>query len=280
MGKTQNFDTVNINGDSIETMMLYRRYFWQKFILFMLFLFIYFPILYLITFSFNNSKLQGIWSGFSCHWYHQLSQNTMILKAIQTSFEIATLSATGSLILAIIAALSYEKFYGFKKQPLLLPLITTTLVIPEVVLGLSLLILFLPITKGALTVICAHMTLTTAYVFMLLQKRFQDMDHSLEEAALDLGAKSYQVFFKITLPCLMPSLLSGWLLAFVLSLDDVVIASFVGGPGVSTLPILTFSQLKTGITPEINCLCTFIVGIMSFGLLVWSYVLRHQKSHR
>jgi putrescine transport system permease protein len=260
--------------------MLYRRYFWQKFILFMLFLFIYFPILYLIIFSFNDSKLQGIWIGFSYHWYYQLFQNTMILKAIQTSFEIATLSATGSIILAIIAALSYEKFYGFKKQPLLFPLITTTLVIPEVVLGLSLLILFLPITKGALTVICAHMTLTTSYVFMLLQKRFQDMDHSLEEAALDLGAKSYQVFFKITLPCLMPSLLSGWLLAFVLSLDDVVIASFVGGPGVSTLPILTFSQLKTGITPEINCLCTFVVGIMSFGLLVWSYVLRHQQNHR
>ena len=247
--------------------------------------FLYLPILFLIVFSFNESRLPGVWVGFSTKWYALLFDNEELLAAVLTSFQIASMSATGAVILGTLAAVSMVRFGFFRGRTLFSGMISAPLVMPEVITGLALLLMCVtferligwPSERGMMTVTIAHTTLAMAYVYLIVQARLQDFDRSLEEAAQDLGARPIMVFFKITLPLIAPSLLAGWLLAFALSLDDVVLASFLSGPGATTLPILIFSSLRLGITPEINALAAIIVGIVSIGVTIAGFVMVRKK---
>ncbi len=233
--------------------------------------FLYLPILFLMVFSFNASRLPGIWTGFSLRWYQNLLENETLLAAVFTSIQIAAMTATLAVILGTLAAIPMVRWGIFKGRTLFSGLISAPLVMPEVITGLALLLTFVtferligwPAQRGMMTVTIAHTTLAMAYVYVVVHSRLQDFDQSLEEAALDLGARPLRVFMTITLPIIAPSLIAGWLLAFALSLDDVVIASFLSGPGATTLPLLIFSSVRLGVTPEINALATIIVGIVS-----------------
>ncbi|MCX7338675.1 MAG: ABC transporter permease subunit [Alphaproteobacteria bacterium] len=247
--------------------------------------FLYLPILFLVVFSFNESRLPGVWTGFSLKWFHLLFDNEDLLAAVVTSFQIASMAATGAVVLGTLAAVSMVRFGVFYGRTLFGGLISAPLVMPEVITGLALLLTFVsleriigwPSERGMMTVTIAHTTLAMAYVYLIVHSRLQDFDLSLEEAALDLGAKPVKVFFQITLPIIAPALLSGWLLAFALSLDDVIIASFLSGPGATTLPILIFSSLRLGITPEINALAAIIIGIVSLGVTVAGFLLVRKR---
>ncbi len=249
------------------------------------YIFLYLPIFFLILFSFNESRLPGVWTGFSTKWYHRLFENEDLIAAVLTSFQIASMTATGAVILGTLAAVSMVRFGSFTGRTLFSGMISAPLVMPEVVTGLALLLMFVsferligwPSERGMMTVTIAHITLAMAYVYLIVQARLQDFEQSLEEAAQDLGARPVKVFFWITLPLIAPSLLAGWLLAFALSLDDVVIASFLSGPGATTLPILIFSSLRLGITPEINALATIIVGIVSVGVTIAGIIMMRKK---
>ncbi|MDR1551075.1 MAG: ABC transporter permease subunit [Holosporaceae bacterium] len=218
-------------------------------------------------------------------WYKTLLSDPIILRAIWTSVKIACLSATVSVILGTIAAIIIVRFTGFRWKPLFVGAITAPLVMPEVVMGLSLLMLFVGLERvfgwsadsGSTTIVIAHITLTLSYVTVLVQARLHDMDKSIEEAALDLGASPLKVFFVITLPMISPSLILGWLLAFALSLDDVVIASFVAGAGATTLPMIVFSSLRFGLSPEINALATILMALLSVGVIISAVLLYKRK---
>jgi putrescine transport system permease protein len=235
--------------------------------------FLYLPILFLVVFSFNDSRLVTVWTGFSLRWYVALWNNAGLVDAALLSLRIAAVSATGAVILGTLAgfALARLRFAGRK---LFGAMVAAPLVMPEVITGLSLLLLFVamdqllgwPAGRGANTITIAHTTFATAYVAVVVQSRLSDFDASLEEAALDLGARPWKVFFVITLPIIAPALASGWLLAFTLSLDDLVIASFVSGPGASTLPMVVFSALRLGLTPELNALATIIILLVAVTL--------------
>jgi putrescine transport system permease protein len=250
------------------------------------YIFLYLPIFFLILFSFNESRLPGIWAGFSTKWYLRLFENEDLIAAVLTSFQIASMTATGAVILGTLAAVSMVRFGSFRGRTLFSGMISAPLVMPEVITGLALLLMFVsferligwPSERGMMTVTIAHITLATAYVYLIVQARLQDFDRSLEEAGQDLGARPVKVFLCITLPLIAPALLAGWLLAFALSLDDVVIASFLSGPGATTLPILIFSSLRLGITPEINALATIIVGIVSIGVTIAGIVMIKRQS--
>ncbi len=249
------------------------------------YIFLYLPIFFLILFSFNESRLPGIWAGFSTKWYHLLFKNEDLIAAVLTSFQIASMTATGAVILGTLAAVSMVRFGLFRGRTLFGGMISAPLVMPEVITGLALLLMFVsferligwPSERGMMTVTIAHITLAMAYVYLIVQARLRDFDQSLEEAAQDLGARPVKVFFRITLPLIAPALLAGWLLAFALSLDDVVIASFLSGPGATTLPILIFSSLRLGITPEINALAAIIVGIVSVGVTIAGIIMMRKK---
>lgn len=236
--------------------------------------------MYVCVFSFNSGKYQGVWNEFSLHWYKDFFSNAVLIRAFFTSIYIASISATAGLIISVIGALSHASFYGFKKRADMSSIASSAIVTPEVVLGLSLLMLFLPFKRGIGTIILAHIIFVLSYMYLMLKQEFQKMDHTIEEAAMDLGASPWCVFFKITIPSVSSSLMSAWLLAFALSLDDVVIASFTGGPGSSTLPILVFSYLKTGITPEMNCLCMLMVSVLSLGLIAFSFYIKQAHKKR
>jgi len=235
--------------------------------------FLYLPILLLVVFSFNDSRLVTVWSGFSFRWYAALWNNERLVEAALLSLRIAAVSATGAVMLGTLSgfALARLRFAGRK---LFAGMVAAPLVMPEVITGLSLLLLFVamdqtlgwPAGRGADTITIAHTTFATAYVAVVVQSRLSDFDTSLEEAALDLGARPWKVFFVITLPIIAPALASGWLLAFTLSLDDLVIASFVSGPGASTLPMVVFSALRLGLTPELNALATIIILLVAIVL--------------
>lgn len=239
-------------------------------------MFLYFPLICIVVYSFNASRLVSVWAGFSLKWYKALLSDPILLRATFTSIKVATISATVSVIIGTIAAIIITRFGFFKGRSLFIGAITAPLVMPEVVLGLSILMLFVgmekffgwPAGRGTTTVIIAHVTLTLSYVTMLVQTRLRDFDRSIEEAALDLGASPLKVFFVITLPMIFPSVVLGWLLAFALSLDDVVIASFVAGPGATTLPMIVFSSLRFGISPEINALATILMTVLSIGVII------------
>ncbi len=250
------------------------------------FAFLYIPIISLIIFSFNESKLVTVWSGFSTKWYGELLRDPQILGAAWISLKIAFTSATLAMGLGTLAAFVLVRFRRFYGKNLLSGMITAPLVMPDVIIGLSLLLLFIameatfgwPAGRGLTTIIIAHTTFAMAYVAIVVQSRLVVMDTSLEEAALDLGARPVRVFFDITLPVISPALVSGWLLAFTLSLDDLVIASFVSGPGASTLPMVIFSKVRLGVSPDINALATIIIVIVAIGVLIASTRMKPGKT--
>ncbi len=250
------------------------------------FLFLYLPIVLLVVFSFNESRLVTVWGGFSTKWYGELFRNQQILGAAWLSFKIAAMNATGATILGTLAGLALARFGQFRGRPLLTGLATAPLVMPEVITGLSLLLLFVameqaigwPAGRGITTITIAHMTFSMAYVTVVVQSRLATLDQSLEEAAMDLGARPAKVFFLITLPIILPAILAGWLLAFTLSWDDLVITSFVTGPGSSTLPVVIFSKVRLGVSPDINALATLLIlAVALFTTAFGVYMIRQQK---
>ncbi|MDH4260699.1 MAG: ABC transporter permease subunit [Gammaproteobacteria bacterium] len=252
------------------------------------FAFLYIPILSLIVYSFNASRLVTVWGGFSTKWYVALMDNEAVKNAAWLSFRIATMNATGATILGTLAGLALARFGRFRSRSLLAGLTTAPLVMPEVITGLSMLLLFVameqqfgwPDGRGITTITIAHITFSMAYVTVVVQSRLSTLDESLEEAAMDLGAKPAKVFFLITLPIIMPAILAGWLLAFTLSWDDLVITSFVNGPGSSTLPVLIFSKVRLGVSPDINALATILVLIVTIGIVTAGILMqRQQKRH-
>lgn len=248
--------------------------------------FLYIPIVSVIVFSFNKSRLVTVWGGFSTEWYARLFQNEQILAAAWRSFLIASTSATFAVVVGTAAGLALARFGRFPGRGLLSLMNSAPLVMPEVMLGLSALLLFVSMqqligwpVRGMTTIAIAHITFTACYVTVVVRSRLTMMDASLEEAAMDLGARPWKVFFLITLPLIAPALLAGWLLAFTLSLDDLVIASFTSGPGASTLPMLIYSKVKLGVTPEINALATLIVCLVMAAVTIAGVILhRQQKS--
>ncbi len=252
------------------------------------FAFLYVPILSMVIYSFNESKLVTVWGGFSFKWYGVLLQNRQMLQAAWLSLRIATVTATGAVIIGTMAGLVLARFGRFRARMLFAGMVTAPLVMPEVITGLSLLLLFValaplplvPDTRGFSTITISHITLTLSYVTVVVQSRLSTMDDSLEEAAMDLGARPAKVFTKITLPIIAPAMVSGWLLAFTLSLDDLVIASFTSGPSTNTLPMMIFSTVRRGITPEINALATIMVLIVTLFVIVAGVLMVRQERRR
>ncbi|AIB11709.1 putrescine ABC transporter permease PotI [Azospirillum brasilense] len=250
--------------------------------------FLYVPIALLIFYSFNESRLVTVWGGFSTKWYAELLQNDQLLGAAWLSLKVAAMSATASVVLGTVAGLALARFGRFRGRTLFGGMITAPLVMPEVITGLSLLLLFValeqaigwPDGRGMTTITIAHTTFTMAYVAVIIQSRLVSLDESLEEAAMDLGARPAKVFFVITLPIIAPAIVSGWLLAFTLSLDDVVVASFVSGPGSTTLPMVIFSSVKFGISPQINALATLMMVVVATGIFIASLVMARQDRQR
>lgn len=239
------------------------------------FAFLYLPIISLVVFSFNESRLVTVWSGFSTKWYGELFADEQMLGAAWLSLRIAFFSASAALVLGTLCAVALVRFKRFRGRTVLAGTVSAPLVMPDVITGLAMLLLFVamesiigwPAGRGITTIIIAHTTFCMAYITVVVQSRLSDLDLSLEEAAMDLGATPFRVFFDITLPIIAPALVSGWLLGFTLSLDDLVIASFVSGPGSSTLPMVIFSKIKLGVSPDVNALATIIIGIVALGVL-------------
>lgn len=245
--------------------------------------FLYAPIAWLVLYSFNDSKLVTVWGGFSTRWYFELLENETLLSAADLSVRIAAINATIALCLGTLAALALERAGRFRGRSLFVALLGTPLVMPEVILGLALLLLFVtlqqwtgwPAERGATTVTLAHVTFSLAYVAIVVRARLDRLDLSVEEAALDLGAGPWTVLLTVTLPMLAPALVSGWLLAFTLSLDDLVVASFTSGPGATTLPMVVYSSARLGVNPQVNALATILIGLVAFGMAV-ALVLRRR----
>lgn len=252
------------------------------------FAFLYIPILSMVVFSFNESRLVTVWGGFSTKWYGVLLHNRAMLDAAWLSLRIAAVTATGAVIIGTLAGLVLARFGKFRTRTLFSGMVTAPLVMPEVITGLSLLLLFValaplpfvPDTRGFTTITIAHITLTLSYVTVVVQSRLSSMDDALEEAALDLGARPAKVFMTITLPIIAPAMISGWLLAFTLSLDDLVIASFTSGPTTNTLPMLIFSTVRRGITPQINALATIMVTIVTVFVIIAGVTMTRQERRR
>jgi putrescine transport system permease protein len=253
--------------------------------------FLYVPILSMVVFSFNNSRLVTVWDSANSptlKWYSALMSNDQILGAAWLSIKIAMIAATGAVVLGTLAGLALARFGAFRGRALLAGMTTAPLVMPEVITGLSLLLLFValeqtigwPNGRGPVTITLAHITFCMAYVTVVVQSRLVGFDESLEEAAMDLGARPAKVFFRITLPLIVPALVSGWLLAFTLSWDDLVISQFVAGPGSSTLPMVIFSKVRLGVSPDVNALATIMVLIVASGIVVSSIWMRYQNKRR
>jgi putrescine transport system permease protein len=227
---------------------------------------LYVPILVLIGYSFNASPLVNVWGGFSTAWYGQLLHNRQLLEAALLSLEVAVAASTGAIILGTLAAISLVRFARFPGRLLLTGMVNAPLVMPEIITGITQLLLFVSMVqligwphRGLTTIVLSHVTFCTAYVTITVQSRLQSADRSLEEAAQDLGATPARAFVEITLPIIAPAIISSWLLCFTLSLDDLVISSFVAGPGASTLPMVIYSKVKLGVSPDINALASLIV---------------------
>lgn len=233
--------------------------------------FLYVPIFLVIFYSFNESRLVSVWGGFSTRWYTELLHNDQIVEAAWLSLRIALVSATAATVLGTLAALALTRMGRYRGRFLFTGMLAAPLVMPEVITGLSLLLMFVslqdlvgwPAGRGALTITLAHTTFCMAYVAVVVQSRLAAMDSSLEEAAMDLGGTPFRVALDVTLPLVAPAMLSGWLLAFTLSLDDLIITSFVSGPGASTLPMVIYSKVKLGLTPDINALATLIIAVVT-----------------
>ncbi|MFN3854964.1 MAG: ABC transporter permease [Phreatobacter sp.] len=242
------------------------------------FAFLYLPIVILIVFSFNASQLVTVWGGFSTRWYAAILQNRQLLDSAWMTVQVAALSATLATAIGTLAALALTRYLRFRGRMLFTGMVYAPLVMPEVITGLSLLLLFvsLGIDRGFWTVSIAHATFTMGFVAVVVQSRLVTFDTALEEAAADLGATPWQVFVRITLPIIAPAVLAGFLLAFTLSLDDLVIASFTTGPGATTLPMRIYSQVRLGVTPEINAISTIMIGLVTMAVIVAALATKRQ----
>jgi putrescine transport system permease protein len=258
------------------------------------FIFLYVPIIMMVLFSFNSTRSVTEWSPDwpSLRWYGQVMKDDQILAAAWVSIKVAAMSATGAVILGTLAGLVLARFGRFRGRALLQGLTTAPLVMPEVITGLSLLLLFVALEqvllrlfgwqfdRGITTITLAHITFTMAYVTVIVQSRLAGFDDSLEEAALDLGARPAKVFFRITVPLILPAILSGWLLAFTLSWDDLVVTQFVSAPGSNTLPMVIFSRVRLGAKPDVNALATIMVAVVALGVILSAYLMRRQEQRR
>ena len=240
--------------------------------------FIYLPIVILVVWSFNASKLVTVWGGFSTRWYGSAFHNQQLMDAAWITARIALLSASLATVLGVLAAVALARVGGFRGRTLFSSLVYSPLVMPEVILGLSLLLLFVAVgfERGFWTVALAHATFTLSYVAVVVHARLMTFDKALEDAARDLGAPPWRAFLTVTLPNIAPAVVAGWMLAFTLSLDDLVVASFTSGPGATTLPMRIYSQVRLGVSPEINAVCTLLIGLVALGVIVWSLAMRWQ----
>jgi len=266
-----------------------RRINFSTFMLVLGLLFLYLPMFVLVVYSFNASKLVTVWAGFSTQWYGELFRDQQILSAVWTSLRIAFFAASMAVCLGTVAAFVMTRYGHFRGKTALSSMVTAPLVMPEVITGLSLLLLFVqmaqitgwPADRGMATIWIAHTTFCSAYVAVVVAARLREVDHSIEEAAMDLGSPPVKTFFSITLPIITPALAAGWLLSFTLSLDDLVIASFVSGPGANTLPMVVFSSVRMGVSPKINALATLIILIVSLAtLLAWFFMRRNETRRK
>jgi putrescine transport system permease protein len=259
------------------------------------FFFLYVPILSMVFYSFNNSRLVTVWDAANSptiKWYLKLFDDSQVLSAAWLSIQVASMTATGAVIFGTLAGLVLSRFGPFKGRALLQGLTTAPLVMPEVITGLSMLLLFVSLEqlfqymfgwqfdRGVATITIAHITFTMAYVTVVVQSRLSSFDDSLEEAALDLGARPAKVFFRITVPLILPAILSGWLLAFTLSWDDLVVTQFVSGPGSNTLPMVIFSRVRLGVSPVVNALATIMVLVVALGVVLSAFLMRRQEQRR
>ena len=236
------------------------------------FSFLYLPIVLLIIYSFNESRLVTVWGGFSTKWYVEMLSNEGLMAAAWVTARLAFLSASVATVLGTLAAIVLIRRGRFLGRTLFSGMVYAPIVMPEVITGLSLLLLFVAVNldRGFLTVLIAHITFSMCFVAIVVQSRLQTFDTSLEEAAMDLGAPPFKAFLTVTLPIILPAVVAGWMLAFTMSLDDLVIASFTTGPGSTTLPMKIYSQVRLGVTPEINAVCTILVALVTIGVLVAS----------
>ncbi|MCC3703293.1 putrescine ABC transporter permease PotI [Rouxiella badensis] len=259
---------------------------WRIAILVLCFAFLYAPMLILVIYSFNSSKLVTVWAGWSTQWYTALFHDSAMISAVSMSLTIATAAASMAVVVGTLAAVVMVRYGRFKGSTGFAFMLTAPLVMPDVITGLALLLLFVamghtlgwPGERGMFTIWLAHVTFCSAYVAVVVSARLRELDRSIEEAAMDLGATPLKVFFIITIPMIAPALVSGWLLAFTLSLDDLVIASFVAGPGSTTLPMLVFASVRLGTNPEINALATLILLVVGIiGVIAWGFMHRAEK---
>lgn len=259
---------------------------WRILILVLGFAFLYAPMVILVIYSFNSSKLVTVWAGWSTRWYTALFHDSAMISAVSMSLTIATAAASMAVVVGTLAAVVMVRYGRFKGSTGFSFMLTAPLVMPDVITGLALLLLFVamghafgwPSERGMFTIWLAHVTFCSAYVAVVVSARLRELDRSIEEAAMDLGATPLKVFFVITIPMIAPALLSGWLLAFTLSLDDLVIASFVAGPGSTTLPMLVFASVRLGTNPEINALATLILLVVGIiGVIAWWFMHRAEK---
>ncbi|QJP14314.1 ABC transporter permease subunit [Starkeya sp. ORNL1] len=246
------------------------------------FTFLYLPIVLLVIYSFNASRLVTVWAGFSTEWYWKLLQNEQLLDAAWVTLRVAFISASVATVLGTLAAIVLTRYGRFWGRTLFSGMVYAPLVMPEVITGLSLLLLFVAVNmdRGFWTITLAHITFTMCFVAVVVQSRLVTFDRSLEEAALDLGCPPMKTFFVITLPIILPAVVSGWMLAFTLSLDDLVISSFTTGPGATTLPMRIYSQVRLGVTPEINAICTIMIAVVTVIVIIASVVTKRQEMER
>ncbi|HTD12267.1 MAG TPA: ABC transporter permease subunit [Steroidobacteraceae bacterium] len=248
---------------------------------------LYLPILVLIGYSFNASPLVNVWGGFSTAWYGRLLHNRQLLEAALLSLQVAVAASTAAVILGTLAATALVRFGRFRGRLLLTGMVNAPLVMPEIITGITQLLLFVSMVqlfswphRGFTTIVLSHITFCTAYVTITVQSRLQSADRSLEEAAMDLGASPARAFLEITLPIIAPAIISSWLLCFTLSLDDLVISSFVAGPGASTLPMVIYSKVKLGVSPDINALASLIVCAVGVCIIGAGYLMARADRRR
>jgi putrescine transport system permease protein len=248
---------------------------------------LYIPIVVLIGYSFNASELVNVWGGFSTAWYSELLHNRQILKAAALSLEVGVVASTGAVLLGTLAAIALTRYRAFRGRLLLTGMVNAPLVMPEVITGITQLLLFVSMLqflgwphRGFTTIVIAHVAFCTAYVTITVRSRLGGADRSLEEAAMDLGSGPVRAFCEITLPIIAPALAAGWLLSFTLSLDDLVISSFVSGPGASTLPMVIYSKVKLGLSPDINALASIIIFFVGACVLFAGYIMRRAERRR
>jgi putrescine transport system permease protein len=251
------------------------------------FVFLYLPIVALVVYSFNDSPLPNVWRGFTLRWYTRLASDQELLAGLWLSLKVAFFTACGSVVLGTLAAFALVKYTRFTGRTLFSGMANAPLVMPEVVVGLSLLLMLVSVQRalgfperGMGTILLGHVLLGMAYAAVVVQSRLQDLNPQLEEAAMDLGARPYQVFWLVTLPMISQSLLSAWLLTFTISLDDVVLSAFLSGPGSTTMPLVIFSRARLGLNPSVNAVATITIAVVAVGVIAASYFIAHKERRR